>query len=183
MYSLQNRTKHEVWSETGHAKEHVLGRLQQRTAPSASHMASDHTDAGAARMLKIDSSRITVWIPSLTTSHNPNALNAKCQMPRPPKITLPATDEHVRIKADSVMLPSLWSSYLREIGANAFWFVVICYLCPELTHHFPIMFCLWNPALTMMEQKHKRCSSQRWEDLHDECQNTLSEIVLTTPDA
>jgi hypothetical protein len=44
-------------------------------------MASDHTDAGAARMLKIDSSRITVWIPSLTTSHNPNALNAKCQMP------------------------------------------------------------------------------------------------------
>ena len=81
MYSLQNRTKHEVWSETGHTKEHVLGRLQQRTAPSASHMASDHTDADAARMLKIDSSRITVWIPSLTTSHNPNALNAKCQMP------------------------------------------------------------------------------------------------------
>jgi hypothetical protein len=43
---------------------------------SASHVASDHSDAGAARMLKIDSSiRITVWIPheNTTTSHNPNA--------------------------------------------------------------------------------------------------------------
>ena len=186
MYSLQTRTKMNwAWSLNGTQKQSCFGLQQPRTALSASHVASDHADAGAARMLKIDSSiPIASWIPSLTTSHNIPVMpsDAKwCQvMP-----TAKASEDHFAChwgtRAGSKqkfcdaslpfqLFPKSNTCKHVQTCANIFG-SVICDLqnWHTLTHHFDPLshHGLWNPALTMMECEHKRCSSQRWGDLTD----------------
>ena len=123
MYSLQNRTKHEVWREMGHGNNHALDCSRELPWvplmwPVITRMRAPH---GCWKSTPRFASQF--GFPMRTPQHPTTQMpkwcqsDAKwCQMPRPPKITLPA--EHMRIKADSVTsatLPSLFICSLRAV--------------------------------------------------------------------
>ena len=143
MYSLQNRTKHEVWREMGHGNNHALDCSRELPWvplmwPVITRMRAPH---GCWKSTPRFASQF--GFPMRTPQHPTTQMpkwcqsDAKwCQMPRPPKITLPA--EHMRIKADSVTsatLPSLFICSLRAV--QTLFRSVLCDLCPELTHIDP----------------------------------------------
>lgn len=200
MYSLQNRTKNELSMKSEEKWDTETIMLWTATAENCRECLScgqwslgcgRRTDA-ENRLLDSHHSLDSPWfphnIPQPKCQMMPNDVKW-CQMPRPPKITLPA--EHMRIKADSVTsatLPSLFICSLRAVQTLSDlcwsdWSVISAQNWPILTHPGTLITAFeiplwpwWSSTNAALHSDEETFTIENNSALGDH-----TDIILTTP--